>query len=389
MKVQKSPQLFRAFGLITLAALLVFQFVNVFLMKPAAAAQITARSLELVAGTTDGGSMPGGTVTHLFRFTIPSGSSVGSIAFQYCMTAADVGAATCVAPTAMDASSVTLGNETGITGMTMHAATNSPDNNYYYLSRASTYSTGGSALPVTYTVNNIVNPDFGTIPDSNTTFFVRISVYSTLDATGSPIHTGTVAASVNEQIVLDGYMPESLVFCTGETIGLTASVPDCTTATSGIIHFDKLFSPIETASATSQMAASTNAGSGYNITVNGPTLTNGSNTIAAMSTAGVSNHGVSQFGMNLVANTIELAAVGADVAPAPNDDNYRGQPLTGYEVADTYKFNTGDSVANSGNLTLGGTDAQIFTVTYIANVPGSLPAGTYDTTLTYICTPTY
>lgn len=89
------------------------------------------------------------------------------------------------------------------------------------------------------------------------------------DTTGVVLHKETVAASTAEPIILDGTMPESLVFCTGETIGLTSSVPDCGTATDGAISFNQLFSPIPTATATSQMAASTNAGSGYAITVNG------------------------------------------------------------------------------------------------------------------------
>lgn len=389
MKTQKSPQLLRAVGLLSLATLLVFQFVGAFLTKPAYAGQITARSLTLMAGATDGGAKPGGTVNHKFTFTLPGTDSVGSIKFEYCMTAADVGALTCVAPTGMNAGSVTLANETGISGMTMHVATG-PDFNSYYLSRGSAY-TLSSDTTVSYTINSVVNPNFGpTVPDTNKTFFVRISAYSSLDATGTPKHIGTVGASITEPIILDGYMPESLVFCTGATIGLTMSVPDCGTATSGTIHFNQLFSPTATATSTSQMAASTNAGSGYAITVNGATLTSGGNTIAGMS-SGPSTHGVSQFGLNLKANTVDTVAVGTEIAPASNGTNYRGQakPSIGYETVDNFKFNSGDVIADSGNAVLGGTDAQIYTVTYIANVPGSLPAGNYSTTLTYICTPTY
>ena len=47
------------------------------------AAQITDRSLEL--RTSDdgltGGSTPGGTVNHLFTFTLPTSSALGSIQF--------------------------------------------------------------------------------------------------------------------------------------------------------------------------------------------------------------------------------------------------------------------------------------------------------------------
>ena len=149
------------------------------------------------------------------------------------------------------------------------------------------------------------------------------------------------------------------------------------------------------------MAASTNAGQGYIITVNGSTLQSGSNNIAAMSSTAVPVPGISQFGLNLKANdtTYLAAATGAEVAPLPSESviggvTYRGQAATGYDVVNEFRFNSGESVANSYNgytpgVNTAATDGQIYTVTYIANVPGSQPAGDYSTTLTYICTPTF
>jgi hypothetical protein len=139
------------------------------------------------------------------------------------------------------------------------------------------------------------------------------------------------------------------------------------------------------------MAASTNAGFGYNITVNGPTLTSGSNTITAMGSSTTGVRGTGQFGLNLKANTVATStpAVGTEVAPAANGTNYKGQAVLGYNSIDNFKFVTGDNVANSANGGAGATDAQIYTVSYIVNVPGSQAAGTYTTTLTYICTPTF
>jgi len=380
MKKTKSPQLLRAVGLLSLATLLVFQFVGAFLTRPAYATQITDRSLLLVAGATDGGSKPGGVVNHKFSFTLPTAGTVGSLKFEYCTTAADVGALTCIAPTGLSVSSATFGNETGssVTGFGMGAKTV----NSFILTRTAAGISANAAVKVQ--ANSITNPT-----TLHSTFFVRISSYAAVDASGVAIDKGTVAATVTSPIVLDGTMPESLVFCTGETVGLTASVPDCGTATAGVIHFNQLFSPTATATSLSQMAASTNAGSGYSITVNGTTLTSGANTISGMASPGASTHGVSQFGINLVANTIDIVSTGIVLAPASNTTNYRGQPLTDYATADSFKFVPGEAIANSGNAVLGGTDAQIYTVTYIANVPGSLPAGNYSTTLTYICTPTY
>jgi hypothetical protein len=101
--------------------------------------------------------------------------------------------------------------------------------------------------------------------------------------------------------------------------------------------------------------------------------------------------GIGQFGLDLVANTTASStpAVGANITPADNGTNYRGQPIGNYNTPDTFEFNTGNSVANSADGGASGSDAQIYTVSYVVNVPGSQPAGTYTTTLTYICTPTF
>lgn len=344
--------------------------------KSAFAAQITARSLTLQPGATDGGSKPGGVVNHFFTFTIPSTASVGSIQFLYCTTAAG----TCTTPTGLSTTAATYGVETGATGFTLVNTTNGSP----YITRAASSITSGTV--VSYHLNSVTNP---TTP--NQSFYVRISTYSSTDTTGATTDTGVVAASTAAQITLTGTMPESLIFCTGGTITTTSGIPDCSTATSGSINFNQLFSPADTATATSQMAASTNASTGYNITVAGTTLTSGSNTITAMSTAAASAKGYSQFGMNLKANTTAASnpAIGAEITAPSNGTTLRGEPLAGYNVVDQFKYNSGDSIADSGNTVLGPTNAQIYTMSYIVNVPGGQPVGTYTTTLTYVCTATY
>ena len=70
-------------------------------------------------------------------------------------------------------------------------------------------------------------------------------------------------------------------------------------------------------------------------------------------------------------------------------DHRRAQALAGYNTTDIYKFVSGDAVANSGNDVLGPTNAQRYTATYMVNVAGNQLAGTYATTITYVCTPTF
>ena len=280
-------------------------------------------------------------------------------------------------PTGLVTTAATLGSESGDTGMAVTATTNGTP----YLHK--TASVVGANTPVSYRLDGITNPT-----TTNQSFFVRIATYASVDTTGSPIDTGVVTASTANQIVLTGIMPESIIFCTGASITKTASIPDCSTATSGAISFNQLFSPADTATATSKMAASTNSTNGYSITVNGTTLTSGGNTIPAMAVAGVGVRGTGQFGMNLKLNTTATStvAVGAEVDPVSNGTNLRALPSAGYNTVDNFKYASGDVVATSAQAVAGPSDSQIYTSSYIVNVAVSQIAGTYVTTLTYICT---
>ncbi len=363
---------------IILSALLFLATVSsAFQSQTANAAQITGRSLTLVAGAADGGSKANGVVNHKFDFTVPGGAAtIGSIQFNYCTTASG----TCTMPAGLVTTSATLNNQSGATGFTMTNTTNGAP----YITRSV------AAIPadtvVSYQLNTITNPTA-----NNQAFFVRLTTFTSIDATTGATDTGTVAASTATQIVLTGTMPESLIFCTGALILTTAGIPDCSTATPGAIAFNQLFSPTDTATASSQMAASTNAVSGYSITVNGPTLTSGSNTVAALAAASVGVRGTSQFGMNLKLNTVATStvAIGAEVTAAANGTSLRGQAAVGYNTVDTFKFVSGDSIANSADGGAGPTNAQIYTSSYIVNVAGNQASGTYVSTLTYICTATF
>lgn len=405
MKIHhKTPHILRSIGLLTLIGIVSFQAL---LIPSAHAAQITTRSLTLQANGLNGGSKPGALVNHLFSFTVPTAGDIGSIKFEYCTTAADVGAQTCQAPTAMDATTATLSGSTGITGMVIDSTTA----NSIVVTNDPTPITLGANTAATFQFSTVRNPqgkkDDNITDEPNYTFFVRISTYASYDGTGTAIDRGTVTASTAAPIYLSGTMPESLVFCTGATIPfkldvnlVPTTIPDCANATPGNIIFDQLFDPITTAASSSQMAASTNASIGYVITVNGSTLMSGStNSVAAMTTTGVPVAGSSQFGLNLKANdtTYLTNATGAEISPASVDStavNLRGEAYTDYNTVNEFKFVSGDVVADSGFTASGpgtrmASDGQIYTVTYIANVPGSQPAGDYSTTLTYICTPTY
>ena len=425
-------------GVLVLVIGLAAQAILPRLAHAAPAVQITNRSLLLEPGATAGGSLAGGVVNHKFTFTLnDTTDTLGSIAFQYCTTAAQVtGGIGCVAPVGVDTTNVTLGAFSGLAGWNAPTSAAGWDDagdtvhNGVLLTKA-TPGAIGAVTNVSIELDNIKNPT-----TTNQTFFVRIwtltaTTVTYTPATSAPLtaantnDAGTVAASTANPIVLTGTMPESLVFCTGATINISTvtTLPDCTTATSGNISFNQLFSPNSTSWATSQMAASTNAGQGYQITVQGLTMKSGSNSIAAIgAAAAVSIPGTAQFGLNLIddkaptapivtdptigtgsANPItywngDSAGTGGKINPASNGTSFYALPNTGFDGAGgagnapTYSFNDAgvNTVAKSNfGGTLSPTNSQRYTSTYIVNVPGNQPAGSYTTTLTYICTATY
>jgi hypothetical protein len=173
---------------------LIFAYFSSVLSSNASAAQITARSLTLQAGVTDGGSKASGVVNHFFQFTLPNVGSVnvGSIKFEYCTIA--IGS--CTTPTGLDTTNATYGSESGATGFSLVNTTNGAP----YITRTASSITAGTA--VSYQLIGVTNPSGAScgLPSPatpNCTFFVRISTYASTNATGSPIDTGVVAASTN------------------------------------------------------------------------------------------------------------------------------------------------------------------------------------------------
>jgi len=322
-----------------------------FFMQPAYAGQVTGRSLTL------GNSAASAVTTHAYAFTLASSTTVGSIKFLYCTTASG----TCTTPAGLTTTSATLTAQTGVTGFSIVATTNGAP----YITKTAAAASGA----VTYTLSNITNPSA-----TNTTFFVRISTFASTDTTGGTTDTGTVATSTANQITLTASVDETLTFCTG-TSGVTSS--SCAGATGSSVALGTLTTS-STGSGTSQIGVSTNAGSGYVITVAGNTLTAGANTITALASQTASIQGNSQFGLNLRANT--TPSVGSDPAGSGT-----ASPTSNFNTANQFRFVSGDQLVNNGTAD----NFRLFTVSYIANIAGATSAGAYTTTLTYVATGTF
>jgi hypothetical protein len=307
------------------------------------AAQITGRSLTI------GSSVASASTTYAFAFTVPSATVIKSASFTACTTAS--GACTTPSGFTITGSSLTaqptgLGSGSGWTASTATAGS------LRILNAANATAPSGSQAVSFSAVTNQST--------ANATFFVRMSTFSDAAWT-TPIDTGTVAASTAGQITVTASIDESVTFTLA-----AATVALGTLTTSG------------TGTGTSSMTASTNAASGYSVTVNGTTLTSGGNTIAALASPTASTLNTPQFGINLMSNT--TPAIGTAASGAGT-----GVAATGYNTTNLFKFVTGDTVASATVPT----NSNTFTTSYIANVNGAAAAGAYSTLLTYIATANY
>jgi hypothetical protein len=335
----------------------------------ASAAQITARRLTLSS------SAPAATgVTYGFNFTVPTtGTPVKSVEIDVCDSAVNACTNT-GSSNGFDASASTLAGQP--TGFGVGGVYSAASTQYSFKITANASSPTAPSGVQSISFSGVRNPT----ATSTNGYYLRITTFS--DSTyGSQIDYGVVAAVATNQIVVSGTMPESLVFCVG------TSGTDCTNMTGTGVDLG-VFSPTATSTGTSVMAASTNAGNGYQITLNGTTLSSGANTIPAMGTQAAnsaacspgcsSSIGVSQFGSNVRANT--TPAIGSDVSGIGS-----GTGSGGYDSANAFRFFTGDVVASAA----GATDNNTYTNSYIVNVGGIQTAGLYSATLTYICTATF
>lgn len=321
----------------------------------ASAAQVTGRKITLSDST---GTATGVTYAFTSSAVPTTATAVKSVGIQFCTAATG----TCTAPTGFSTASSTLASQpTGLgaaSGWTVNAATT----NQLRILNAANATTPSGAVAISW--NAVVNPTA-----NNTTFYGLITTYSD-SAWTTPIDTGTVALSTAAQIQVALDVSEVLTFCTGTSI----TGQNCGTISGSSVALGN-GSTVTPNSGTSVFAVSTNATTGYSVTVNGATLTSGANTILALASQTASSAGTSQFGLNLKANT--TPSVGANVTGTGS-----ATATSNYGTADQFRFVTGDSIASA----TAPTNANAFTVSYLANIAGTTAPGHYVSTLTYIAT---
>lgn len=184
----------------------------------------------------------------------------------------------------------------------------------------------------------------------------------TITDTGSNTDTGILANVIadNDVVTVSAVVNPTLTFSIGSpTVSLG-------TLSAG-----------STNSATSTLTVASNAGGGFAITYNGPTLTSGLNTIPVYSSS-ASSAGTPGFGINLRANA--TPSVGSD--PSGTGCN----AATAYNTANQYTWVASSPTAIT-NVT--GPASCVFTVSYVANISSTTPAGSYASATTYVATGTF
>jgi hypothetical protein len=300
----------------------------------------------------------GDTTNYRVSFSFTTQVPVGSIDMKFCID--PIPYMPCDIPAGLDVSHATFASQTGETGFGVSTQTT----NHIVLSRISPTTVGSEQS--TYVFSGVVNPTY-----MAHSFSIRLSDYTSTDATGTPIDVGSVVNMITPEIFLETQVPPILTFCLAQKVSV-----DCSIAEGG--NFSDLgnLSPTETLYASSQMGIGTNASSGFAVAAYGPPLSAGTHEIDPLPTPSPSKPGTNQFGLNLVANT--SPEIGAD----PDGPFLNAVTMNQYGEPNKFMYKNGDRLAYAPNVSL----VRRFTTSYIVNISPNLPAGIYATTLTYICT---
>ncbi len=320
------------------------------LFSAAYGAELGDRSMKMSS------SVAGATATYEVGFDISTPGPLGSISIQYCSNS-PIFPDPCVAPAGLSLANVALTAQTGQTGFTLVPG---PDQNTLLLSRPASPSTVG---PVTYTFTGAVNPN------SIGSYYVRMQTYATSDASGPAGDYGAIAFAINYDLSISAEVPPYLIFCAAVSIPIL----DCESAAGDYINFGEL-SSTRPSSGTSQVLSASNAKDGYNVTLDGTTMTSGNNEITALVAADASRPGTPQFGLNLRANA---SPSGGSEPDGPGV----GAPLPGYNSPNFFRFVRGDIVISTDKPD----EMRRYTASYLVNVPRTQAAGVYVSTVTYIC----
>jgi hypothetical protein len=361
----KLGQKFAAYGgLLTL-------ILTVFAPFPANAGQLSARKAVL---SDSAGGATSVAIDHFF--TNNTTNTIKAVRFQFCTS--PLYNTTCTLPTGL------------VRGTTITTQLN----NGGAMTNAFTAATSGTtdvlltnATGNTFTATQVVNIKLSgfTNPTAvNSEFYIRIITCDTTTCTmggADNKDNGGIAVSTSQIMSVTANVQEDITFCVGVTIA-----GNCGTATgTSVTLAPNPMGATTVSKGTAQIAASTNATSGYVITYNATTFTDTTaDTIAAAATGGVALNagGTEQFGFNLIANSGgNFGTTGA----APSGGT--GTATAPYATNNSIAYNTAGAIQIASAA--GATAQTTYTVSYGANVSNTTKPGVYTATQTFIATGTY
>jgi hypothetical protein len=411
------------------------------------AAQLVERSVAISTSEPEATG-----VSYAFTFDIPSNTPVQGIVFEFCETPLG----TCTLPTDMSVDRSVAGVSasqtfTEVTAFTEYGGADLGDcsdadagasSTQYCVSRTEgdpETTAAGKAI----TLTGIVNPSIagGT---NNTPLYARIALYSDTSF-ATKVHEGTVAASINLQLTVNGRVQERLQFCVA-AIGdggatdttLPTNMTNCTAVTDTVVDIGIIDntsvarSPAENDD-TSQgndrygiAMVNTNASNGVSIAYFAEPDGGGTNQLRSFRVpsascnasdanlfdqcfrpATVANEivaGDEYFGLNIpciiaddggaIVNSVETTTMNL-VADGDYDNEGTTAPDADCENDDTdnyFQWNTSSSsetIATSAGSTNKVVDNEIVKLNFGASAEATTPTGSYTAISTYIATATY
>jgi hypothetical protein len=157
----------------------------------------------------------------------------------------------------------------------------------------------------------------------------------------------------------------------------TSDMPILEVAVNGNINFGEL-EQNTTATGEANVQVRTYLSSGYNMIIAGPAPKITSHTMAAPNMPSFSTPGTEQFGINLVDNSSPNVGDGPEQVP---DGSFSfGLPTANYNIPNQFMYQDGAIVASS-NMSSGQTN---YTLSFIANMSKTTPAGKYTTDLSVV-----
>jgi hypothetical protein len=362
---------------------------------------VTARNIKISsskATDTD--------VTYAVAFTAATTNNIAGVVIDFCSNSPIIGDA-CTAPVGFDVNEagLALANQTGVTGLSVDAATTT---NTLILTKAVAAPLAATTT-VTVDLGTAAANDGITNPTAtNTTFYARILTYDTQAhaqayAPGAPgagnIDAGGIALSTANQLTLTSKVQERLTFCVYTGVNCAAGGSTITLGdTNGVLDPAGPYVDL-----TGKYDVATNASGNVAIRVKGDTLKTGGFDIAAIGAGPAqSAFGTEQFGFCTYQSSgsgltpaVIYDGTGSASGVCSNATQTAGTGSTGgagagatapYFAFDSANTNTtyGQTFASKAP----GTTSQ-GKLAFLGNISNTTEAGIYQTTLTFIATGTY